>query len=244
MERTRTHVDVPTFDAAVQAAAEMGISGEAARLIAKSGAQARHSARVYGALNLAIAWARNKITGTDMPESIRGTRPNLETVEHDVLALAWAVLQADTFGVGKPGSWARSKREAPLDACGKGRRNATDGAAWTAAIAEAAEVIRQWDPGVLWVEWETVDGALCVDGTDVGKHLAPATVQAIAGTSLIGVYTSAHRVDADAAAARRWAAVYNAACERDIVYGSDCNVPCDPPTDSELERNFFIDDNA
>jgi len=215
VEYTRTEVVVPTADEALRAANAVGITGEAARLVVKAGAQRRHESRVHAALNIALAWARHRLYDVPMPGQVGAKAPNLLDAleaDPDEVAVAWAVLKADGFGVGKPASWARSQREAPLDACGKGRRAATDGDAWTAAIADASIRMGEVLGGPQYAPEGTT---IFAGGVDVGDILSPATIQAIAGRCMLSGYASVQADSSHAARAAAWADVYNAACERE-----------------------------
>lgn len=109
--------------------ADRGVTGPAADVLVRLGAPARHAARV---------------------EYVRALGDDCDVV-------AWALLDAIGVG-GRAGlTGAATARHPALRGCGKGRKQATDGAAWTAAIAAAAEIHRAGRTVVLTAE-ETPDG--------------------------------------------------------------------------------------
>lgn len=111
------------------ALADRGVTGAAAEVLVRLGAPARHAARI---------------------EFVRGLGDDCDVV-------AWSILDAIGVG-GRAGlTGAGTARHPALRGCGKGRKQATDGAAWTAAIAAAAE-IRRGGRGVLLTAEETPEG--------------------------------------------------------------------------------------
>lgn len=115
---------------------DRGVTGAAADVLVRLGARGRHAARVEFACALGDDWE----------------------------VVAWALL--DAIGVGGTAglTGAATARHPALRGCGKGRKQATDGAAWTAAIAAAAEIRRAGRTVVLTAEETTASR----DG--VGTH--------------------------------------------------------------------------
>jgi len=107
-----------------------GVTGEAQELVVRMTAPARHELRTQDALSAAfmVVYA---VKGSDFGE-------DAETKEKDK-ALAWAVLSADSIGVGgtRDSEGRGTVRIPALSELGKGRKQATDGRAWTAAIRAA-----------------------------------------------------------------------------------------------------------
>lgn len=185
--------------------ADRGVTGPAADVLVRLGAPARHAARV---------------------EYVRALGDDCDVV-------AWALLDAIGVG-GRAGlTGAATARHPALRGCGKGRKQATDGAAWTAAIAAAAEIHRAGRTVVLTAE-ETPDGRrLLVElrgsgpvstGTvwssaDVGAAEETAEwIAAIAGVVLARLTGIAPDIGASALAgveiaggAEAWSRLYNAA---------------------------------
>lgn len=107
----------------------VGLDGPALELWLKAGAPVRAGARASGAADAALAWGRF-------------CSPNDETT-----ALARAVMACclDENGLGGPlgagGPMSGTIRHPAFRACGRGRKQAMDGSAWTAAIATAGGVL-------------------------------------------------------------------------------------------------------
>ena len=116
--------------------ADRGVTGAAIDVLVRLGAPARHAARV---------------------EFVRALSDDCDVV-------AWALLDAVGVG-GRAGLMGEGTARHPaFAACGKGRKHASDGAAWTAAIASAAEIRRAGRTVLLTAE-ETPEGAhrLCIE---------------------------------------------------------------------------------
>lgn len=126
--------NVPTKKDALAALAYLGITGAAALLVdAHMGGPAfRHRARVSAALDAALLWifgATFELAGTTDPE---------------ILAHVWWVLSLEASGVGGNLDLQGDStlRHPALAKLGKGRKEATDGPAWSAAIREALELVQ------------------------------------------------------------------------------------------------------
>jgi len=136
-----------------------GVTGAALEALLRDSAPARHQLRVRAATEAARAWAHRFY-----PPGI--FKDNL---------LVMAILHADCMGVGgKDGvEGASTARHPAFRRCGKGRKRANDGEAWTAAIAEAASMsagagygfIAGWDGTVYF--GRLVDAALLEDSDGV-----------------------------------------------------------------------------
>ena len=108
---------------------DRGVTGAAADVLVRLGAPARHAARVEFACALGDDWE----------------------------VVAWALLDAVGIG-GRAGLTGEATARHPAFAnCGKGRKQASDGPAWTAAIAAAAEIHRAGRRVLLTAE-ETPEG--------------------------------------------------------------------------------------
>lgn len=147
-----------TRAALIEALAGKAVAGAAAEAIAKETAFGRHNHRI----GLAVEAAR---TGA---VSFGGE----ETIERDIMAIGLIVL--DAFGVGGHGgvSGTSSRRLPVFSQLGKGRKRACDGAAWTAALTAARDVLTRAQfgerPTKVWFTSCGVDGlALEVSTTDV-----------------------------------------------------------------------------
>lgn len=115
---------------AAQVLEDAGVFGDAAEQILRETAGRRHEWRSETALESARAWVREK---TEMEADL--------SVEMGALC----VLLADMGGPGGPqgiGGGSTSRHPA-FGGCGKGRKQASDGDAWTAAIRDAAEHARK-----------------------------------------------------------------------------------------------------
>lgn len=107
-----------------------GIEGAALEALLRETAPDRHRARVEAARLAAEEYYLEAIG-----VSREDTHPD------NLVTAAAAILWADTVGVGgRDGVGGDATERHPAFAgCGKGRKQATDGAAWSAAIREAAE---------------------------------------------------------------------------------------------------------
>ena len=185
--------------------ADRGVAGPAADVLVRLGAHARHAARV---------------------EFVR-------TLGDDCDVVAWALLDAVGIG-GRAGLTGEATARHPAFAgCGKGRKQASDGPAWTAAIAAAAE-IRRGGRGVLLTAEETSEGVTRLgielrgngpvsEGTvwssaDASAEETSLWITALAGVVLARLTGIAPDLGASALAgveiegdAAAWASLYNAA---------------------------------
>lgn len=134
--------------------AEAGFSGDAVERLAEMGGRERHAARVASIPALvrrqiemaALYWADVTDDGeTDWPACQSGISPG----RMDDLIRAACVL--DRYAESS-----RRYRPLPLQGLGKGRFNATDGAAWTAAIEEVGV------HGAVYLDGPSVDPSLVV----------------------------------------------------------------------------------
>lgn len=121
--------------------ASIGVSGHASDAMLKETAHARHVSRATFARHEAIEWVFS-----DSP-SLRdrvavGEAVVVEHVDRVVAAIAWA----DAIGVGGTDGVTgdATERHAAFSACGKGRKHASDGPAWDAAIAELRRGHMPW----------------------------------------------------------------------------------------------------
>lgn len=209
-------VSVQTRRDAITAAEALGCEGRAAELVADRGGAAldRHAARVNAATAVALWWSAD-VCGEIGPAVdrenivINGGDPWDYDESREAKALAWALLASDAYGAGTPGTWGASGRSKPLLCLGKGRRQATDGPAWSAAIASAADHI---NPGG-WL-FAAAGGRLVV--RDLGGRddvpcdaLPPESAEAVCGQELLAAIDRNDR-----AAVAGWSAAYNEARER------------------------------
>lgn len=108
---------------------QRGVTGAALEALLSETAQERHRSRVAYA-----KWVAEEFY-------LASANLRREEVSKDVLTLfAGAILRADIVGIGgRCGVEGMSTARHPAFAgCGKGRKHATDGAAWSAAIRDAA----------------------------------------------------------------------------------------------------------
>jgi hypothetical protein len=126
----------------------MGIIGAAAEAIAEETAEARHALRVSAAKEAALTEAERLFGNWLREESAQFVEANDgdsrwgEPFVHGQLrALAALLCLLDTAGIGGHDGveGAATQRLACFSALGKGRKQARDGGAWSAAIAQAAE---------------------------------------------------------------------------------------------------------
>ena len=136
-----------------------GVTGAALEALLRDSAPARHQLRVRAATEAAHAWAHRLYPAGSFKDNL----------------LAMAILHADCMGVGgKDGvQGAATARHPAFRRCGKGRKQASDGDAWTAAIAEAASMsagagygfVAGWDGAVYF--GRLADAALVEDSDGV-----------------------------------------------------------------------------
>lgn len=105
----------------------LGLSDDQIESCRRATARERHAERRHYAMICAQQYAREKYCG--------------EMAEIDLLA--WLICHADCIGIGGPGGiggrsgHCATDRHPAFSGCGKGRKQATDGQAWSAAIADA-----------------------------------------------------------------------------------------------------------
>lgn len=156
-----THEDIPLpADAPpLTAAAErergyaLGLQGEALDVFVRAGASLRHEHRIKLAQDAIRAFAGSTAVQGD------GTT----TPEQRISAAAAVLYTLDTCGVGGhhgTGMDGGTTRHPAFAGLGKGRKQATDGAAWTAAIEAAARLLQDGP-------WEI---APAVRGAEVGLY--------------------------------------------------------------------------
>lgn len=115
-----------------------GITGHAAEAVLKETAHIRHKWRVSRAAQAALAWVHEHLTSE----------------AHLAPKHAIMLCMVDVFGVG---GWCDctghgTDRVRPFRYLGKGRKQASDGAAWSAAIRHAADELAQ-ESGIVPLGW-------------------------------------------------------------------------------------------
>ena len=145
-----------TRAAAVEAIAAEGLPTEIAEILIRESAPARHAWRVDQAYQAARAVVF----------------PGPRALGYEDSLLIWAVLAADLVGVGgRDGCQGFGTVRLPvLSGLGKGRKQASDGPAWTAAIAEAANRVAEGDGG-LYPAFVPHEDALAVHTSAHGMDL-------------------------------------------------------------------------
>lgn len=145
-----------------------GVTGAALEALLRDSAPVRHQLRVRAATEAARAWAHQFHQAGSFKDNL----------------LVMAVLHADCMGVGgKDGvEGAATVRHPAFRRCGKGRKRASDGEAWTAAISQAAAVsadagygfVAGWDGTIYF--GRLADAALVEDsdGVQYFVDVAPA----------------------------------------------------------------------
>lgn len=134
---------------------QKGVTGAALEALLAETAYERHQSRVAYA-----QWA-----AVEFYLTVAGVRR--EEVSQDTLALfAEAILWADVIGIGGRFNveGTGTARHPAFAKCGKGRKLATDGGAWTAAIREAAV---QFDSGEVFYPKTLEDGQVVLAFGDV-----------------------------------------------------------------------------
>jgi len=148
-----------------------GATGHALQCLIREAAKTRHESRVSEAMQSLM--------------SIASAQLGLDPEEHEFLwdqrgmLLAAAIALLDEIGVGGRGNVeGRSTRRYPgLERLGKGRKQATDGAAWTAAIARAGNILLSRAGVVDGVSWQlhpTPEGEIEVSGAGQSVSLSQA----------------------------------------------------------------------
>ena len=150
-----------------------GVTGPALELARRATANDRHWNRVMAAFDAAAMAVGVPTRYAQFRGSDGVPRLTAEHQPQDCLEI-WAVLTADAFGVGGPMriSGMQTVRVPPLQSLGSGRKQAGDGPAWTAAIADAADICRSLI--VRWY-WERQNLSVTVKWTadyKVEAHLA------------------------------------------------------------------------
>jgi len=148
---TMNTMSVPTAAAVRAAALEVGFSPEAAEERVREGRAARAAARVWAAIRAAVGPDEDEDEAegfgvrTARAEALRLVQAGEVVGPDGTQALrlrllgAWADLAADAVGVGGHDGLTGdgTVRVPSLAGLGKGRKQARDGRAWTAAIAQA-----------------------------------------------------------------------------------------------------------
>lgn len=126
--------------------AALGITGAALDALVQEQAPARHASRVQAAWDAARRAAFDLLDGKDVEEVGQDMKSEL-----DLLAQLLAIL--DAAGWGGPGGVGgdASGRLGCFSRLGKGRKQATDGPAWSAAIADVAHAPASPDGQGPWV---------------------------------------------------------------------------------------------
>jgi hypothetical protein len=212
-------------DVAADELGRAGVTGEAADLILDEGARERHESRVRFAQESAVAWATAEY--------------KLEPDEVGESAATWSAVIAwgDRIGIGGPSGGTfgyGTTRHPAFAACGKGRKHASDGGAWSAAILDVAR-----QPGGTFAV--NPAGVYYISGVDGGgccvRHLLPddwyLSVAAEGLRRALG--RPARHPDAPFASppesAADWSAAYNSARERRAA----ARAAMPPVTDGEGE---------
>ena len=162
----------------------------AERAMRAAGAFARHEARVEAVMMTALHAGMYIAGEGQMGEDAHLTDPDTWG-ELDGAMFALLLLEQDIWGVGGPGGIAGHSTERPacFSKLGKGRKQASDGGAWDAAIEEARNRIEKEaaDRGCLQI-WEAMD--ICgfrsdklreVLGVEYSRALAARVVLTLAG---------------------------------------------------------------
>jgi len=212
-----------------------GLEGEALEIAVGVGANERHASRVEAALFASVAWALT------WDEEEADVHPYLERaraaarrlaltapVEEPpaVLLDAWAILEADAHGVGghRDCEGIGTCRHPGLDALGKGRKHATDGPSWDAAIVGARGAVETAlarkgilnprlapDPSgvsaILGVAWSQTDGS--DGGWDDVKCIHPRWAAAVAAGHVLRATEQGELAGASELAG--WGRVFNLA---------------------------------
>jgi hypothetical protein len=133
IETTTAEVVIPTAAAERERGESMGLAGAALDLFVKAGAHRRHEMRVKIAQDTLMEVGKAAIP----PEDVRRSAG----AHLDALATRLAILAGwlDAGGIGgRFGCGGDATARLPgLHQCGKGRKQASDGGAWTAALKEA-----------------------------------------------------------------------------------------------------------
>jgi hypothetical protein len=134
IETPQAGVVVPTAAAERNRGEGLGLTGEALDLFVKAGAHRRHEMRIKIAQDVLLEVGRAAIP----PEEVRrnGAGAHLEALATRLAILAGRL---DAGGIGgRFGCGGDATARLPgLHQCGKGRKQASDGGAWTAALEEA-----------------------------------------------------------------------------------------------------------
>jgi hypothetical protein len=154
---------IPTRKSASDDLTASGVTGAALEALLDETAHSRHLARVAAATHAAEEYYL-AACGIDRDD-----------ISEETLRLAaGAILWADAIGVG--GRFgvegASTERHPAFAGCGKGRKHATDGAAWSAAIAEAAPAnchfaVRRHDDGRVTPVFASPNGEISIDAEEV-----------------------------------------------------------------------------
>lgn len=130
--------------------ANVGVEGAALAALLKHTAPARHKGRVERALQAAMEGAAKVLASARRADFDPATINGGDQAEESAVAHVAALLLAlDILGVGghADAEGASTERLRPFSGLGKGRKQASDGAAWSAAIQEAAgELIGRLGP--------------------------------------------------------------------------------------------------
>lgn len=145
---------IPTAREAREEAADMGLEGEALELYVRAGAEERHDARVTAALHALLdEGERMRLDGQvtaegvapderiALPEDVDGLAP-VAFVRDAAAALVLGLLDAVGVGGTLGATGDGTRRIPPLARLGKGRKQASDGGAWSSAIRAAVYRLR------------------------------------------------------------------------------------------------------
>lgn len=175
------------------------------------------------------AWVEGGKGGVSEPETLadlfegENSERDLvsERISHSQVALAWAILEADEVGIGGPAlePGAATARVPALRGLGKGRKQARDGGAWSAAIERAENELRQilgLYPGFYPSEEElilfTEEGRFAIP-----EEIIPRSWQiSICEDALAGISQKSAAQEA-----ARWAELYNRLVEKNEEEGEE-----------------------
>ncbi len=126
----------------------LGIEGAALEALCSLGAGHRHQLRSEQAAEAALTMASQYVSSHDEWEDVTTTATN---------GLAMAIIAADEVGIGGGSQFptgAATSRIPALSGLGKGRKQASDGGAWSAAIESGRDQIA-WKANLVGDFWRT-----------------------------------------------------------------------------------------
>jgi hypothetical protein len=143
-----------TRSAAARAAEDAGLTGPAFELFLSAGAQMRHRWRVEQTLNSALTAVGAEFRSDFLLGATSEWLLEFHQEKLQALARAWGMMALDLHGVGGPlgVSGDSTERMSPFCDLGKGRRKASDGPAWMAALVGAMDYVHSLLPGPSMVD--------------------------------------------------------------------------------------------